>query len=351
MGRTCVETTALKEYRFDLPSEAQAGLIKRIDIQKFRAIATGSLMDLTPLVVLVGPNGCGKSSVLDALLVGAAEHIQPAVMTVVERQDKVIAGYPRQGGADFDYPNRRWLIHRGTNDAAIIDIYAEPEASRRVRMVIDNSRNFQVSQEKVPLSRSEPPLATKLTSSVRLIDSSHPDINASLEELYSRAVKGGLGREAKDRLLEVLAPAEDIQILSEMERPVLHIVFPGNPGFAHPAALLGEGLKLYLRQSLELTDRPNSLILIEEPETHLNPGIMRYSAKAIWAAVRRTTQVILATHSLEFMDILLEESNANELRDMLSLFRLELREGVLSTCRLSGDQVQAARETLAEDLR
>lgn len=326
-------------------------MIKRIDIQKFRAIATGSLTDLTPLVVLVGPNGCGKSSVLDALLVGASEQIQPAVMAVVARQDKVIAGYLRQGGEDVEYPNRRWLIHRGTSDTATIEIHDESVVSRRIKIVVGSSRNVENRVEEVRSDGSVLSTAAKIPSNVRLIDASHPDANTSLEELYSRAVKGGLGREAKDRLLKVLAPAEDIQILSELDRPVLHIVFSGNPGFAHPAALLGEGLKLYLRQSLELTDRPNSLVLIEEPETHLNPGIMRYSAKAIWAAVRRTTQVILATHSLEFLDILLEESNADELRDMLSLYRLELREGILSTCRLSGDQVHAARETLAEDLR
>lgn len=327
-------------------------MIQRIDIQNFRAIASGSVADLTPLVVLVGPNGCGKSSVLDALLIGASEHCQPAVFSALARQDRVISATALRNyaGEDLSAANNRWLIYRGANEAAVIDIHAGQSVHRRIRIKVDDSRTIQVAAELAPGS----PLAqwnSETISGVRLIDPSHPDANTTLEELYSRAVKGGLGSDAKARLLEVLSPAEDIQILSEWDRPVLNIVFPGNPGFAHPAALLGEGLKLFLRQSLELTDRPNSVVLIEEPETHLNPGIMRFSAKAIWAAVRRSTQVILATHSLEYLDILLEEAPDERLRAMLSLYRLELHEGVLSTCRLSGDQVVAARQTLVEDLR
>lgn len=40
-------------------------MIKSIAITRFRGIVQGALGSLTPLVVLVDPNGCGKSSVLD----------------------------------------------------------------------------------------------------------------------------------------------------------------------------------------------------------------------------------------------------------------------------------------------
>ena len=43
-------------------------MIRSVEIKNFRGIQDGKLEDLTPLVILVGPNGCGKSTILDALL-------------------------------------------------------------------------------------------------------------------------------------------------------------------------------------------------------------------------------------------------------------------------------------------
>ena len=41
-------------------------VIKSIEIENLRGIRQGKLEDLTPLVVLKGPNGCGKSREPDA---------------------------------------------------------------------------------------------------------------------------------------------------------------------------------------------------------------------------------------------------------------------------------------------
>jgi predicted ATPase len=46
-------------------------VITGIDIETLRGIARGGVAELSPLTVLVGTNGCAKSTVLDTLLIGA----------------------------------------------------------------------------------------------------------------------------------------------------------------------------------------------------------------------------------------------------------------------------------------
>lgn len=47
-------------------------MIHTVEIRGLRGIREGTLNQLTPLVVLVGPNACGKSTVLEALFMGAS---------------------------------------------------------------------------------------------------------------------------------------------------------------------------------------------------------------------------------------------------------------------------------------
>ncbi len=47
-------------------------MINSIEIKNFRGINDGKLEKLTPLTILVGANGCGKSTVLQSLLLGAS---------------------------------------------------------------------------------------------------------------------------------------------------------------------------------------------------------------------------------------------------------------------------------------
>ena len=77
---------------------------------------------------------------------------------------------------------------------------------------------------------------------------------------------------------------------------------------------------------------------------------MRQSIKAILAAIQRDIQVILTTHSLEFIDILLAEATDEDI-EKLSLYRTQLKDGTLMTSRLAGQEVIVARCEIEDDLR
>ena len=48
-------------------SSGVANVIQSVEIKNLRGIREGKLDGLTALTILVGPNGCGKSTILDAL--------------------------------------------------------------------------------------------------------------------------------------------------------------------------------------------------------------------------------------------------------------------------------------------
>lgn len=66
--------------------------------------------------------------------------------------------------------------------------------------------------------------------------------------------------------------------------------------------------------------------------------------------MRRGVQVILTTHSLELIDMLVEEATPEDVPRM-ALFTLALDDGVLRQGRLAGEQIASARADVAEDLR
>jgi hypothetical protein len=69
------------------------------------------------------------------------------------------------------------------------------------------------------------------------------------------------------------------------------------------------------------------------------------------AAAGRDVQVVLSTHSLELIDAIVEASSTDEALARLSLYRLALQDGKLSTSRLAGAQVKQLRSQIEEDLR
>ena len=182
---------------------------------------------------------------------------------------------------------------------------------------------------------------------IRLVDTAPRYRPESIEDLYSISTRMGLNKEIKQQALELLKTADNIEILTESNKPVLHITYPA---YSVPIVLAGEGIRLYVRQSLELAAPAGTVILMEEPEAHLNIRTIKFSAKALFAANRRKIQIILTTHSLEFIDELITAAEPEDLSN-ISLFRLKLKGGKLIHSRFTGEQVATARELLQEDLR
>jgi hypothetical protein len=359
-------------------------LISSIEIANFRGIRDGKLENLTPLTILVGPNGCGKSTVLDAMLVGASSAPEMALCQVAGRHEGV-------------HDKGRWLFWAGKEPADEAKILVQANGSTRESILrattpsistaatieigysaqSPTGREFRLSgtlrgeqSALLPVRSAMPPplegvkrielVEPGTTSSGPPLVESHPGQDGAwdimdvmtrswppLDELYSEATRTGYLDTAIPLFTDVVPGMKDLRILIEGGAPVLYFVYQHG---ALPVAIAGDGVHALVRIALQLASFRDGVALIEEAEVHQHPGAMRQTARAIVAAVRRNIQVVLTTHSLEFIDTLLAEANDEDV-EKLSLYRLTLEDGRLIAVQSSGSQVAFCRSEIEEDPR
>lgn len=169
--------------------------------------------------------------------------------------------------------------------------------------------------------------------------------------MLSWGKKKGYAKPIQHALEQVISGLQSIEVLTLEGHPEVHTIFDWG---SVPLGVAGDGIYGLARLAFELAMKPGSLALIEEPETNQHPRSLRMSAKIIWAAVRQSVQVVLSTHSLELIDMLLDESYREDEEDDLEkmgLCRLRLNDGSLTSVWHRGEDIRFARKDIEEDLR
>lgn len=347
-------------------------MIESVTIHGLRGIREGSLEGLSPLTVITGVNGCGKSTVLDALLITDAARPEEAIAHAVQRRTATRFGARwlvhnkeqraeievRYGGNEWHRCSLRWrrapapLAEGDARRDAVQGRYTQhievefgdathdghlaPGSSGTGWVAFDGS-NTHIASGK--LERGEQPTSW-------LVD---PGLPILLDRAYSEATRLGRRDEIIAVLRELVPDLSSVEILSEDDgSPALYVV-RGQRG-AIPIGVAGDGVQALVQLATEFAALPGGSVLVEEPEVYQHPAALRLTARVLLATMRRGVQVILTTHSLELIDMLVEEARPEDI-PALSLFTLALEEGVLRSGRLSGHQIQAARAEVAEDLR
>lgn len=343
-------------------------MLRDIHIYRLRGIREGHVEDLAPLTVLVGPNSCGKSTVLDAIHIGAAPNVIDGVGQAVIRRKGVRIGAP-------------WLLwKRGEEGPAITRAVTasghariiwlaltDPTSVIRVQGRLDvisgksqHLNDLQEPGEPDAHFRGSVHLNPEAYSGDAILQPLNSVSDARLvvpgdllwrpvHRLYSEAVVSGDRQRLTDLVAAMVPGVRHLEILTdERDNPVLHMVFDTH---SVPLALAGDGVVALMRAAFELAIAPGGLVLMEEPEVHQHPRAIAYTAKAIHEAVARGVQVIISTHSLEVIDYLLSEAPKDFNFNRLAVFSLSLQEGSLNSVRIAGPDVLYDRERLGEDLR
>lgn len=345
-------------------------MLTSIRIESLRGIRSGAIEEIGPLSVLVGANGSGKSTILDALLLAGGGAPGDAVGRVVKRRVEL------WGGA-------RWLFWRGgrTEDPSAgihLELEGAPPRQMTLRLLPDVSPAHEekliAKRARAPYVEIETTLASggaKLTALtamayeenayvfkqegpqelrkgyVRLVDPRPGGTHAQLWKSFSDAVEDGRLSDVEGIVREVVPGFDRLHILSDdAGQSILHLGFADH---SVPVAIAGDGIQTLVQVSLAVAQRPGSTVLLEEPEATQHPRSLYESARAIVAAVRRGVQVILSTHSLDLVDML--RTHLDEDLPKLSVHHLACLNGELSVVRYSGAEVALARDAIGEDLR
>ena len=337
-------------------------MITHLKIDGLRGILHAEVNDMTPLVIFVGPNGCGKSTFLDALMIGVSRLPVSALLDMMIRRE----GSHNRG---------EWLFHRKlATRTAEIGVRWTGEDGARMPRTTHLRRSAEgppwvvdVGDPPIPLPPTEPgpagggrvvdPLAgpptlngehpAQLWSEIKLLDMSRPE-DGSLKDKLTAAMKMGRRKEIDNFLSAVLGPGfVSCQLAFEAQQTVVHLEFEDG---TVPASVSGEGMYALVRMAIEIAATPGGAVLIEEPEAHQHPRNLELLAKMMWAAIHRGIQIVITTHSLEMIDLLVLNAPGERLDD-LTLYHVRTHKDLHHLTRISGPDVKERLEGLGEDLR
>lgn len=322
-------------------------MFESVTIENFRGIEKLEV-PLSPLTVLVGPNGVGKSSVLDAISLGARDVGAAATALVQER---------RQGLADpaswlvrYGHPKSEVRLSRAPREAIAISFSVRDSV-----LVLDRkgSDPWEAHFEGRfgpgdPLSRRTGRLGPV---PVAFVDSARSYDRKEMAVRFAEIKRSNLRPELEAALRAVDSRIRSIDLDAASDGDAQAAVDLEGVG-TRPLALSGDGVRFLAQLIVGLMQARGGTALLEEPETHLHPSGIRALADAVVSRVVAGDQIVLSTHSLELVERLRGRlGEGGPPVDHMSVVRLYRDGGALKTRVIDGDRIAFVLDEMGEDLR
>ncbi|MCC7429240.1 AAA family ATPase, partial [bacterium] len=310
--------------------------LEKITIENFRGITQSSTVSgFNKMTILVGPNNSGKSTLLESIFLGTCERLSGNF-------DRIL-GFVFYRRGDFGNATISKTFNTGKNilfDARLskgnfVKIELTNQGNSVLLHYSTNTGGSQGGINYNQLSGSKNFL--KFFGNVQFIDTKAVTQNKQLEDIY-RDFESQNKTQAFVKMLsessQALSKLTDFRLsLEEDGTTVLFASFDREPpNHRHPAYFLGDGAKKLMQIFGTIANCKDGICLLEEPEAFQHPKYSNLLVKIFEDAIyKNNTQIILCTHSLEFVDSILENFNElgeDKLNDV-SILQTELVEGKL----------------------
>lgn len=276
--------------------------LKLIQFRRFTELEIADLPQTARLVVLAGPNGCGKSSIFDALRFWHWGHAYGNWPWDASYYDK---------GAD---PTKDWQgrVEVSPHGAPLQSNSLGAKRALAVRTAYRNEPDVQLQQIKKQAAILDDARISRMM-----------EADASVANNYQRLASQGLedlyGSEPGTQTFEAYRQKQIGAVRGAMQRlfPGLNFTGPGNPmkdgtfrfdkgsvlAFAYKNLSGGEkaAFDLLLDLSIKVTEYTDTVFCIDEPEAHMSTRIQGDLLDELLKMVPENSQLWIATHSVGMM--------------------------------------------------
>ena len=290
--------------------------VKEIQLKEFKRFTDLTIKNLpksAKLVVLIGPNGCGKSSIFDAFLakktsyqIGSSWHIDEHTKSYYWKSlEKTTSPTPK---SSWDLANRNIKI----------DFHSPPPENQKksiyIRSAYRNEADFQISSlQTVSPVLDERRLGKMIQSDVAVSQNYHRLCSNALENVFEKEDVNTTIGEFRNKVLEKIT--ESMKRL--FDNPTLILKTLGNPledktfhfdkgdSAKFPYQNLSAGEKaafdLLLDMFVKTEEFNDTVFCIDEPETHISTKLQGKLLKELFILIPENSQIWIATHSIGMM--------------------------------------------------
>jgi AAA15 family ATPase/GTPase len=340
-------------------------MIQSFEIKNFRCFEQLSLKDLSAINIIVGDNGSGKTTVLEALLLAAYAHPQVAQLIRIARKRTLPHG---QISWSRDFFQSLWVDlffsfdHSKPITAHFVDSkagafgvtvsYLQPETAPAFSIAAAipplvftrHGPNEEAVKSLLKIDERGNPVwegAIEQLPSVYVIPSTAQFIPQDMVEQFSEITKQNQEDCIIEAMKEDFPQILNISILKDGDEPALFATTNAPTSVKIPLAVVSSGAARYLNMLLAVTATKNGVVLIDEIEN----GLYWKKMPNIWKRLRTLciklgVQIFATTHSNECLQSLIEAMEGHE--DDFSLIRTVMEDGLHETEHFHGKTFLAA---------
>ena len=275
------------------------------DFKRFKRLDVQGIPETARLIILAGPNGCGKSSCFDALIAWRT-------LAALQKQH----GW---GGFSWDpeYYDRPGQISDSNWQSRIeLQVFGsipnEPRKAVYVRSPYRNDPDFEITSlsrlgnpfERLPVARMINNDATVSKNFQRLVSQSieglfvPKDGSITLEE-YTELILGDI----RNSLSAIFPELKLDSLGNPLEDGTFRFTKGGSAGFSFKNLSGGEKAAFDLILDLIVARRAydDTIFCIDEPESHMNARLQAKLFSVLYDLIPKNCQLMLATHSIGMM--------------------------------------------------